>query len=177
MMAKTHQAFAVFSLLMVESHVSEFAGRIDIACLLVMLGALLPDIDSPESSFGRLMPVISKPLHSLLGHRTVTHSLLAIVLLYCCLAVSPTWHLYAKTISLGFISHIIGDMLIGSNGVALFWPFKQKVSLNPLGMKVGGAGEYLVFNILLVAIVIQALQRFNPAAYQVLENNISFVWR
>jgi len=44
-------------------------------------------------------------------------------------------------------------------------------------MKVGGAGEYLVFNILLVAIVIQALQRFNPAAYRVLENNISFVWR
>ena len=50
MMAKTHQAFAVFSLLMVESHVSEFAGRIDIACLLVMLGALLPDIDSMQQN-------------------------------------------------------------------------------------------------------------------------------
>lgn len=177
MMAKTHQAFAVFSLLMVESHVPEFAERIDVACLLVMLGALLPDIDSPESSCGRLMPVISKPLHSLLGHRTITHSLLAIVLLYCCLSASPLWHLYARTISLGFVSHIIGDMLIGTTGVALFWPFKQKISVNPLGLKVGGAGEYLVFNLLILMIVILGLQRLNPVAWQILENSIHFVWR
>jgi inner membrane protein len=177
MMAKTHQAFAVCSFLMFEHHVSEFAVRLDVACLLVMLGALLPDIDSPESSFGRLMPVISKPLHSLLGHRTITHSIVATVLLYSFLAASPMWHLYATTICFGFITHIVGDMLVGTSGVALFWPFKLKVSFNPLGLKVGGVGEYCIFNLLIVVIIVQGLQRFNPAAYQVLENNISFAWR
>lgn len=49
MMAKTYQAFAVFNLLIVESHVSEFAGKIDVACLPVMLGWLLPDIDLPDT--------------------------------------------------------------------------------------------------------------------------------
>jgi inner membrane protein len=177
MMGKTHQAFAVFSLLMVENHVPAFTDHIEIACLLVMLGALLPDIDSPESSFGRLIPVVSKPLHSILGHRTVTHSLLAIILFYCFLVASPMWHKYANVISLGFISHIIGDMVIGTSGVALFWPFRQKISLNPFGMKVGGAGEYVVFNLLLIGITVQGLQRISPAAYQVLERTVSLVLR
>jgi len=59
----------------------------------------------------------------------------------------------------------------------LFWPFKQKVSINPLGLKVGGVGEYFIFNLLIIAIIAQGLQRFNPTAYQILAHQISFVWR
>lgn len=163
MMAKTHQAFAVFSVLMVDTYVPGSVDNIVTASVLSMLGALLPDLDSPQSSFGRLIPLLSKPLHSMLGHRTITHSLLAVILLYSVLTSSPQWHTWADAICIGYFSHIIGDMLIGTNGVALFWPLKQKISLNPLRMQVAGAGEYLVFNLLVGAIVIQGLTHFYPS--------------
>lgn len=163
MMAKTHQAFAVFSVLMVEQYAPGSVGNIVTASVLSMLGALLPDLDSPQSSFGRLIPLLSKPLHSILGHRTITHSLLAVILLYSVLTSSVQWHAWANAICIGYLSHIIGDMLIGTNGVTLFWPLKQKISLNPLRMQVGGAGEYLVFNLLIGAIVVRSLTHFYPS--------------
>lgn len=163
MMAKTHQAFAVFSVLMVDQYAPGSVDNIVTASVLSMLGALLPDLDSPQSSFGRLIPLLSKPLHSILGHRTITHSLLAVILLYSVLTSSMQWHTWADAICIGYFSHIIGDMLIGTNGVALFWPLKQKISLNPFRMQVAGAGEYLVFNLLIGAIVVRGLTHFYPS--------------
>ncbi len=163
MMAKTHQAFAVFSVLMVDQYAPGSVDNIVTASVLSMLGALLPDLDSPQSSFGRLIPLLSKPLHSILGHRTITHSLLAVILLYSVLTSSPQWHTWADAICIGYFSHVIGDMLIGTNGVALFWPLKQKISLNPFRMQVAGAGEYLVFNLLIGAIVVRGLTHFYPS--------------
>ena len=163
MMAKTHQAFAVFSVLVVSKYAPGSFDNIVLACGLSMFGALLPDLDSPQSSFGRLIPLLSKPLHSMLGHRTITHSLLAVILLYSVLTSSPQWHSWADAICIGYFSHIVGDMLIGTNGVALFWPLKQKISLNPLRMQVAGAGEYLAFNLLICAIVVQGLTHFYPS--------------
>ncbi len=163
MMAKTHQAFAVFSVLMVDQYAPGSVDNIVTASVLSMLGALLPDLDSPQSSFGRLIPLLSKPLHSILGHRTITHSLLAVILLYSVLTSSVQWHTWADAICIGYFSHVIGDMLIGTNGVALFWPLKQKISLNPFRMQVAGAGEYLVFNLLIGAIVVRGLTHFYPS--------------
>ena len=56
MMAKTHQAFAVFSVLVVSKYAPGSFDNIVLACGLSMFGALLPDLDSPQSSFGRLVP-------------------------------------------------------------------------------------------------------------------------
>ena len=44
-----------------------------------MLGSVLPDIDHPTSTVGRLVPWISKPLERNYGHRAVTHSFLGTV--------------------------------------------------------------------------------------------------
>ncbi len=45
---------------------------------LAALGSLAPDIDHPHSWLGRRLPWLSWPLAALLGHRGLTHSLLAI---------------------------------------------------------------------------------------------------
>ena len=38
-----------------------------------------------------------------------------------------------------------------------------RISLNPLRMQVAGAGEYLVFNLLMIAIVVRGLAHFYPS--------------
>jgi hypothetical protein len=43
-----------------------------------LLGSLLPDIDTPKSSLGRLLPFLSIPIERRWGHRTLTHSLLLV---------------------------------------------------------------------------------------------------
>jgi len=44
--------------------------------LIAILGSLMPDIDMPKSTIGRLIPFISVPLERRFGHRTITHSLI-----------------------------------------------------------------------------------------------------
>lgn len=41
----------------------------------VMLGSLLPDIDTPYSCIGKKVKLISYPIYKIFGHRTITHSL------------------------------------------------------------------------------------------------------
>lgn len=46
------------------------------------VSALLPDLDSPDSRLGRLVPVVSWLLKTTVGHRGPLHSLLAVVGVY-----------------------------------------------------------------------------------------------
>lgn len=86
-----------------------------------VLGSLLPDLDSPHSTLGRLVPGLSASLERW-RHRTVTHSLLALaVLSLLCLPLG--WALpsaYAGLV-LGYASHLFADCATVS-GVMLFWP-------------------------------------------------------
>ena len=45
-----------------------------ITCAII--GSIAPDIDTPTSTIGRLVPWISKPIEARFGHRTLTHSLI-----------------------------------------------------------------------------------------------------
>ena len=91
-----------------------------VACAII--GSVLPDIDSPNSYIGRVLPYASTPIERQWGHRTITHSLL------CLLALSVmTWPVliwqtpcYAALL-LGYMSHIIADCATKS-GVPLFYP-------------------------------------------------------
>jgi inner membrane protein len=95
--------------------------------VLVGLGSLLPDIDSPKSTFGRAVPFFSYPISAVFGHRGITHSFLAIA------AVSvglwqygyQTW--FVAPLAVGYLSHLAGDVCTNS-GAPLFWPNKNKVS-------------------------------------------------
>ncbi len=122
MTAPTHIAFG---LLTVAGSFSFFSLPLHrnlpaIACAII--GSVLPDIDSPRSYIGRVLPYASIPIERQWGHRTITHSLL------CLLALSVMiWPLliyqipcYAALL-LGYLSHIVADCATKS-GVPLFYP-------------------------------------------------------
>jgi inner membrane protein len=92
------------------------------------LGALLPDIDHPQSWAGRKFRMISVPLSLMVGHRGVTHSLLAVVGCIVALAMLGTGSLLAP-VAVGYLSHLAADGLTPS-GVPLLWPHRRRFTLN-----------------------------------------------
>jgi membrane-bound metal-dependent hydrolase YbcI (DUF457 family) len=81
-----------------------------------MFASLLPDIDTPNSTFGRF-----NPFAKWMTHRGFTHTLLGAVVL------SLPWRFFGGRVFLlvliGCIGHILGDWLIG------FLPKKQRLFL------------------------------------------------
>lgn len=95
------------------------------------LGSLLPDIDHPQSWAGRKLRPISVPLAALVGHRGVTHSLLAVLAGVLIVAVVG-WHGLnglAGPVVVGYLSHLAADSLTPS-GVPLLWPSRRRFTLN-----------------------------------------------
>lgn len=135
----------------------------------VTLGALLPDIDEPNSMLGRKTIGISNMIKALFGHRGLTHSITFIVFIGILLLVlsafggevlqgvplissfvkdldSATLEIFIFGILLGCVFHLFGDMLTIS-GVPLLLPFKtQNYHLTPtfLRFKTGGIWDYAV---------------------------------
>lgn len=91
-------------------------------------GALLPDIDHPQSWAGRKMRVVSVPLSMIVGHRGITHSLLAVVAALVTLTVMGTGGMAAPVV-IGYLSHLLADGLTPS-GVPLLWPSRHRFTLN-----------------------------------------------
>lgn len=112
-------------------------------------GALLPDIDHPSSTVGRMFPRVSKPLAAVFGHRGFTHSLLASVLLGAVLAYTSHMHAAslpaatAAAVSMGYLSHLLADYLT-VRGIPLFWPYRRPggdYALPYLAFRTGGPVE------------------------------------
>lgn len=144
-----------------------------------VLGSLLPDIDNRNSTISYKIPLVSllvtvgqaairgisslfprkqkNYIRSLIGHRGLTHSLLAAVLLplpvaaICLSAGFSRIGLYVAAGLLGgMLSHLLFDMLAG--GAPLFMPFTTK-RVVLAKMKTGGLIEWL-FRLLLVAVFV-----------------------
>ncbi len=98
------------------------------ALSIALAGSLLPDIDHPQSWAGRKMRVVSVPLSMLVGHRGVTHSLLAVVAALAVLAGLGDAGPWAP-LAVGYLSHLLADALTPS-GVPLLWPHRRRFSLN-----------------------------------------------
>lgn len=108
------------------------------------LGALLPDIDHPSSWIGRRLWPVSRPLSMVLGHRGLTHSLLAVIGGLAVLALmEPARGLarLAEPLALGYLSHLAADALTPS-GVPLLWPWRQRFGIGLCST--GGVMEWLV---------------------------------
>jgi len=102
--------------------------------LAASLAALLPDIDHPESLVGRVFLPVSKYIQRRYGHRTVTHSIFAVLAVSLSLSPLllmgvflhsgkfPEW--YASLV-LAYSSHIFID-LFNKSGVRLFAPLSPK---------------------------------------------------
>ncbi|MFQ6034028.1 MAG: metal-dependent hydrolase, partial [Candidatus Bipolaricaulia bacterium] len=113
-----------------------------------MIGAVLPEIDTPHSLIGSFTRPVSELLRERLGHRTLTHSLLGLFKFH--------WWLALIT---GFLSHLLLDMGTKS-GVRLLWPrwgkcvFPGKDHLRlDTGAEWAGRVELSIFSILFIASV------------------------
>ena len=115
---------------------------------IVILGALLPDIDHPQSKFGKKLDIFSKLINSLGGHRGITHSLYPLIAL-----PGLIWYLFGLpcgiALFIGYFSHLLIDS-INPKGVNF---------LNPLAtwhmrgfIETGSIGEWIVFIILVAGI-------------------------
>jgi inner membrane protein len=91
------------------------------ALVLATIGALLPDIDHPSSWVGRRLWLISRPLAAMIGHRGVTHSVVAVA---GCLMLLR-WQGFSRSmidpLVIGYLSHLAADLLT-SSGLRLAWP-------------------------------------------------------
>lgn len=90
------------------------------------IAGLLPDIDEPRSLMGRPFFFLSAPLNMIVGHRTFTHSLLALIAVW--LVLTPFSHELALVAVAGMAAHIFGDMLTGK--VQLLWPVPISIGLS-----------------------------------------------
>ncbi len=122
----------------------------------IVIGALLPDIDEPQSRIGKATPIISHAFKALFGHRGATHTLLfplvvGIALYFVFLALS--WNLAALFgLVLGCYLHIAGDMLTKS-GCPIYLPFSKKnMGLLPytLRFRTGSVVDKSIGNLCLV---------------------------
>ena len=122
------------------------------------VGALLPDLDSPKTTIGRLVPPVSWLINKLLGwnaphpdgHRGGTHSLLAVVAvsLLARHALGPTagWVLAG-----GYVSHLLLDQLT-IQGIRWLWPMPLDFRLpRPLAVASGHPWANAAVSILVVA--------------------------
>ncbi len=89
--------------------------------------SLLPDIDMPNSMFGKKLIAIPKIINKIFGHRTVTHAffwaipLAALTVEY---SENPAFFIFSGFL-LGFLSHILSDTFT-AGGVPWAWPLSKK---------------------------------------------------
>ncbi len=137
MLARTH---LVFGATCFASFAALLHTTIHPVSLAIATGAaLLPDLDHPQSLLGRRLWFISKPLSKLVGHRGVTHSLIAVMISMWALFNAGANTMLVGPLVIGYLSHILGDLLTKS-GVPLFWPWKQKITV-PLLWRTGSGAE------------------------------------
>lgn len=90
---------------------------------LVVAGSLLPDIDHPKSWVGRRTRPVSTAIASVLGHRGVTHSALAVIGLTVLLLHAGYRRGGVTALAIGYLSHLAADMLT-PQGLRLAWPMR-----------------------------------------------------
>ena len=128
MMGSTHLAAGIIlSAALTSNPVGILAGGV---------ASLLPDIDEPGSMLSRRIPVIPS-LISVLGHRTITHSLLGLFLFS--IPIFLFLKEYVLVFMFAYLSHLVLDTLTPM-GVPWLWPVITKRFSLPV-MRTGGIVE------------------------------------
>ncbi|SOC40559.1 metal-dependent hydrolase [Salinicoccus kekensis] len=114
-----------------------------------IIGALLPDICHSGSMIGRKLPVTSRIVNLIFGHRSFTHSLLFLVIMAFLLKAFQPYDAVTAGIVVGMASHYILDMGT-KRGIQLFFPLDYRVRF-PLTTKTGSIVEEVIFSLLALA--------------------------
>jgi len=107
MLTRTHLAFGFLTALIIKNIIP--TGNVYIFFGLVLLGAVLPDIDSPNSFISNKLFLL-KPFTLLTKHRGIFHSLIGALILpgLVFYLISRT---YGFALFLGYVSHLLIDGL------------------------------------------------------------------
>lgn len=146
MLSRTHEVIGVAGLIMATvyfppQHLN--TATIIVALIANLIGTLLPDIDQASNRLWDMLPAgntIGKVLKNiLLGHRTISHSVVGIALVY----YGMNWlipkllnniyiqvNLVIISLLIGYISHLLADGLT-EEGLPLLWPIKYKFGFPP----------------------------------------------
>ncbi|WP_017547777.1 metal-dependent hydrolase [Salinicoccus carnicancri] len=111
-----------------------------------IIGALVPDICHGGSRMGRALPMISKLINLIFGHRSFTHSLLFLVIISFLMDRILPYEALKNGLMVGMISHLLLDMATRS-GIQLFFPISFKVRF-PVTIRTGSLAENLIFSAL-----------------------------
>lgn len=103
------------------------------------LGSLLPDIDHPHSLIGKRMRPVSDIISLVVGHRGITHSLVAIALMSAWIAYMGASGSLVTAIAIGYLSHLLLDAMTPA-GLPLLWP-QRRVFRIRTGITTGGVME------------------------------------
>lgn len=91
----------------------------------IIIGSLLPDVDTPKSKVGCKIRPFSDIFFNAFGHRTATHSILVVTILFFVSVLFWGINIIAVGLLLGVILHILGDMMT-PQGVAMVYPYSKK---------------------------------------------------
>ena len=123
MMARSHVAVGLASWV-VAAPLLHLSPLDPVELGLAVAGALLPDIDHPQSWVGRRSRPVSTVVSRVLGHRGVTHSALAVAALVLLLTRRGYSRDITAALAVGYLSHLAADLLT-PRGLRLAWPFRR----------------------------------------------------
>lgn len=150
MMASTHVVFGLTCWVAFERVHGVDLLSSPATLLIASCSSLLPDIDTPKSRFGRMVPFLSYPISAIFGHRGITHSLFMVVIMMAAMLFYGHSNWFIAPLVVGYLSHLVGDVFTNS-GAPLLWPNKDKVSI-PV-FDTGGFVEVVV-RVALVAVLV-----------------------
>lgn len=93
--------------------------------ICIPFGALLPDIDMDNTKLGSKVKPLSKFINKKVGHRTLTHSLFFITVLFYSSIIAFGINIVSTGLMVGAVLHIFFDMMTPM-GVPLAYPFSNK---------------------------------------------------
>jgi len=123
--------------------------------IFAIIGALLPDIDTPQSILGRFLRPMSAYIERKFGHRQATHSLLAVLILGLITIPLICVNLFCWiALFSGYLSHLLIDS-VNKSGVPLFYPSSIRAVMpkpEKWRIAVGTKAETIVMVIILIAV-------------------------
>ena len=145
---------------------------------LALLGSQLPDLDTTTSTIGQICFPLSNWLEDNFPHRTITHSLLATVVI-AAIALPIGYYfdhlITAAVLPFGHLVACVSDTLT-KKGVQLLYPMPLYAAfgLNPRRrIKTGGAAEFWILAIAVALLIFGIWINDNGGIFQNLGQNLS----
>lgn len=154
-MFKTHLAFGfLLSLLFIKFFLVPYP-YLFVPLVTILSG--LPDIDHPNSKYGRKFFFVSVPLSFVFKHRGFFHSVFPPVIVFFVLSYFSL-HFLGLVILGGYIAHLLGDALT-KEGINFLYPLSTFRIQGPI--KTGTMLESFVFFAIMVLNIFFLMKLFN----------------